>query len=112
MHEWLNGFPGSITVCDEKGIIVEMNAKAINSFKKDGGEKLIGTSLFDCHTEPALSKLKELLQTQKRNVYTIEKKGVRKIIYQSPFFIDGKFSGLVELSLDIPATMPHFVREG
>ena len=32
--------------------------------------------------------------------------------YQAPWFHDGVFQGLVELSLEIPESMPHFVREG
>jgi hypothetical protein len=45
-------------------------------------------------------------------VYTIEKNGVRKLIFQAPWFQDGKYAGLVELALEIPAEMPHFVRDG
>jgi len=46
------------------------------------------------------------------NAYTIEKRGVRKLIYQAPWFRDGIVQGLVELSLEIPDAMPHFIREG
>jgi len=47
------------------GIILEMNDKAIDSFKEDGGEKLIGTNLLNCHPEPARSQLEEMLRTQR-----------------------------------------------
>jgi len=33
------------------------------------------------------------------------------IIYQAPWFHDGIFGGLVELSLEIPSEMPHFIRD-
>jgi hypothetical protein len=33
------------------------------------------------------------------------------MIYQSPWFRDGEFAGLIELSLEIPMEMAHFVRE-
>ncbi len=46
-----------------------------------------------------------------KNVYTIEKKGKKKLIYQAPWFLDGAFGGLVELSLEIPFEMPHFIRD-
>jgi len=36
---------------------------------------------------------------------------VKKLIYQGPWFQDGKYGGLVELSLEIPMEMPHFVRQ-
>ena len=41
-----------------------------------------------------------------------EKRGLWKLIYQAPRYRDGVFQGLVELSLEIPESMPHFVREG
>lgn len=88
-----------------------MNDKAIQTFADQGGIKLIGTNLLDCHTEPARSKVKRLLETQQKNVYTVEKNGVKKLIYQTPWYRDGTFCGLVELSLEIPFEMPHFVRE-
>lgn len=110
-HSWIREFPGAITVCDLDGIILEMNDKAIQTFADQGGIKLIGTNLLDCHTEPARSKVKRLLETQQKNVYTVEKNGVKKLIYQTPWYRDGTFCGLVELSLEIPFEMPHFVRE-
>jgi len=32
------------------------------------------------------------------------------LIYQSPWYQNGEFAGLVEISLEIPEQMPHFVR--
>jgi len=88
-----------------------MNDKAIHDFQDDGGEKLIGTNVLDCHPEPALTKVRELLEHQQTNVYTIEKRGVKKLIYQAPWYEGGEFAGLVELSLEIPLQLPHFVRK-
>ncbi len=110
MFEWVNEFPAAITVCDARGIIVEMNERAAQNYARDGGRALIGKSVLDCHPEPARTKLQHLLETQQKNVYTIEKNGVKKLIYQSPWYREGKFAGLVELSLEIPFEMPHFVR--
>ncbi len=109
-HPWIKEFPGSVTVCDPKGVILEMNDKAAGTFEKDGGYALIGKNLLDCHPEPARSKVEQLLSTHEKNVYTIEKNGVKKLIYQSPWYKDGKYAGLVELSLEIPFEMPHFIR--
>ena len=110
-HEWVKEFPGAVTVCDPDGIILEMNDQSIKVFEADGGEKLIGTNLLDCHPEPARLKLERLMEMQRRNVYTIEKKGVKKLIYQAPWYEDGQYRGFVELSLEIPFEMPHFVRD-
>jgi len=110
-HPWVTEFPGAITVCDPDGIIIEMNQTAAETFKEDGGMRLIGKSLFDCHPEPARTKLKELLKTRRLNVYTTEKNGVHKIIYQSPWIKNGKYAGFVEMSLVIPDQITHFIRD-
>ncbi len=108
--EWINAIPGSVTVCDLEGIIVAMNEQAVESFRSDGGKELIGKSLIECHPEPARSKLLRLLQTGERNVYTIEKNGIRKLIYQAPWRRDNARCGMVEVSLEIPWDIPHFIR--
>jgi transcriptional regulator with PAS, ATPase and Fis domain len=108
---WFKDFPGSIFVCDAQGILLEMNTRAEKSVESDGGRSLIGKSIIDCHPEPARSKFKQMLAQQEPNIYTIEKNGVKKLIYQVPYYTDGVYAGFVELSLEIPFAMPHFVRE-
>lgn len=110
-HSWVEEFPGAITVCDSKGVILEMNAKAAANFKQEGGKKLIGKNLFDCHPEHALTKLRKLLRRRRANVYTVEKRGKRELIYQAPWFRSRKYRGFVELSLELPAHVPHFNRD-
>ena len=110
-HAWVEGFSGAVTVCDERGILLAMNEKAAQAFSEDGGRALIGTSVLDCHPEPARSRLADLLENPRTHVYTIEKKGVKKLIYQAPWHRDGRFAGLVELSLEVPFETPHFVRD-
>jgi PAS domain S-box-containing protein len=106
--QWWKEFPGAVTVCDRDGVILEMNRKAVATL--GNGKSLVGTNILDCHPEPARSKVRELLSSGRTNVYTIEKKGVRKLIYQSPWFEDGEMRGLVELSLELPDPLPHHVR--
>ena len=107
---WFKNFPGSIFVCDAQGILLEMNEKAEKSVESDGGRSLIGKSILECHPEPARTKFKQMLEAQEPNIYTIEKNGVKKLIYQVPFYDEGVYAGFVELSLEIPFEMPHFVR--
>ncbi len=109
-HQWIKEFPAAVTVCDAQGIILEMNDKAAKTFEKDGGYQLIGKNLLDCHPEPARSKTQQLLAAGEKNVYTIEKNGIKKMIFQSPWFQNGKYAGFVELSLEIPFEVPHFIR--
>ena len=107
---WIHAAPFAVTVCDRDGTIEYMNRRACAIFAADGGEKLMGTNVLDCHPEPARSKLRRMLEEGTANIYTIEKNGVRKLIYQVPWHEDGAYSGFVELSLEIPWEMPHFVR--
>ncbi len=110
-HEWIKEFPASVTVCDAQGIVLEMNDRAARTFENDGGYALVGKCLLDCHPEQARAKLEAMLARREKNVYTIEKNGVKKLIYQSPWFRNsGEYAGFVEVSLEIPFEMPHFVR--
>jgi len=110
-YPWVDDFPAAVTVCDAQGRIIEMNAKAAASFAADGGSKLIGANVLDCHPEPARTKLKEIMDNRQTNVYTIEKRGVRKLICQAPWFLDGRYAGHVELSFEIPRDLPHHKRD-
>ena len=100
----------AVTVCDKNGVIIYMNEKSASTFSTDGGMELVGKSLLDCHPEPARSKLVSLLHSPRVNIYTIEKAGQKKMIYQSPWFENGQFMGLIELSLPLPDDIPHFIR--
>lgn len=109
-HEWIKEFPAAVTVCDPQGIILTMNDKAALTYEKDGGYDLIGRNMLDCHPEQARIKTEKLLADREKNVYTIEKNGIKKLIYQSPWFKDSDYAGIVEISLEIPFEMPHFLR--
>ena len=110
-HAWVEEYVGAITLCDTNGIILEMNNEAVKANQDQGGEKLIGTNLLECHPEPARSKLVQLMESRQANVYTIEKNGKRKLIHQTPWYKNGKYCGFIEVSLEIPQAMPHFARD-
>jgi len=109
-ESWVEEFPAAVTVADAEGRIIAMNLKAQDVFAKDGGEALIGTNVLDCHPEPSRTKLRVLMEERRANVYTIEKNGVKKLIYQAPWTAGGEYRGFVEWALEIPIEMPHFVR--
>jgi transcriptional regulator with PAS, ATPase and Fis domain len=110
-NAWVKEFPAAVTVCDTEGRIVEMNRRSAEGFAAEGGAGLIGTNVLDCHPEPSRSKLRKMLDERRANVYTIQKKGKKKLIYQAPWFNDGAYAGFVELSFEIPWDMPHFNRD-
>jgi hypothetical protein len=53
-----------------------------------------------------------MLTAEKVNVYTMEKGGVKKLVYQAPWYEEGKYRGYIELALVLPDVLPHFVRDG
>jgi transcriptional regulator with PAS, ATPase and Fis domain len=101
--------PFAVTVCDTDGMIVYMNQKSKATFT--GAGELIGKSLYDCHNENSAAKIREIMATGIPNSYTIEKRGLKKLIHQSPWYEQGKLSGLIEISIVIPDELPHFVRD-
>ena len=91
-----SGWPGACWTHTLR--VQEILAKAFDQYCRDVGY------------DRAIPVIRQMLETHERNVYTIEKNGVRKLIYQSPWYQNGEFAGLVEISLEIPEQMPHFVR--
>jgi hypothetical protein len=109
--DWARHLPAAVTVCDRDGVILEMNDASARAFADNGGAALVGQSLYGCHGAESADKIRELLRTERTNVYTIEKGGVRKMIYQAPWYENGRLGGLVEIAFELPAALPHFVRD-
>lgn len=107
-YEWAKGMNCPVTVCDAEGVIVYMNDKARETYKKHGD--LIGKNLYDCHSERSRGIIRRILATGGSNAYTIEKQGVHKVIYQTAWKKDGRVAGIVEISMVTPAELPHYVR--
>jgi len=104
IEAWVKGFPAAVTVCDTEGRIVGMNDRSLEVFAADGGAKLLGTDVLDCHPEPSRAKLKGMMDERRKN-------GRKKLIYQAPWYRDGVYAGFVELSFEVPWDMPHFDRD-
>lgn len=66
--------------------------------------------MIPCHNEHSQTKIREMLEQGTSNCYTIEKNGVKKMIYQTPWRENGVVMGLVEISMVIPEEMPHYIR--
>ena len=92
----------AVTVYDTEGVILYMNEKARATYIRHGN--LIGSNLFGCEI------IRRLTAEGGSNAYTIEKQGVRKMIYQTAWRTGDKVGGLVEISMEIPAEMPHYIR--
>lgn len=68
-------------------------------------------NLLTCHNAQSQEKIHEMLQTGGSNAYTIEKNGIKKMIYQTAWFNEGIVGGLVEISMELPGEMPHYIRK-
>ncbi len=106
--DWAKGLDCSITVCDRDGVIIYMNDRAVEQYRKRGN--LIGTNLFGCHNARSQEIIRSLIESGGTNCYTIEKAGIHKLIFQSAWRIGGKIAGLCEISIVTPGDMPHYIR--
>jgi hypothetical protein len=103
-------FPGAVMICTPDAIIAYMNAIAETRMAKHGGRALIGSNLLDCHPSPAREKLELLMRERRSNVYTSEKDGVKRLVYQSPCYQDEAYVGYAEFSFEVPLAIPNFLR--
>jgi transcriptional regulator with PAS, ATPase and Fis domain len=110
-HAWFKVFPGAITVTDADGTILSMNEQSAEMFKNDGGYALLGHNAITCHKEPTQTKVRKIYDTQQPNIYSILKNGKQQLIYQTPYFVEDKFAGVVEICLNLPEQIPHFNRD-
>ena len=109
--DWAFRMNCAVTVADADCRIIYMNERSRQTFAARGGAALIGHNLMEYHNERSKDIIRRLLDEGGTNAYTIEKEGLRKMIFQSAWFdADGHVGGLVELSMVIPAEMPHYVR--
>jgi DUF438 domain-containing protein len=111
-NAWVKVFPGAITVTDADGTVIEMNEDSANKlFKNDGGYDVLGRNAITCHPPRTIEKVRKIYEKQDFNIYSITKNGQKSLVYQAPYFIKGKFSGMVELFLSLPDDIPHFDRD-
>jgi len=108
--EWLEQLPCAVTVCDKKFRILYLNERSAEVNARDGGKGLIGKDLLNCHPPEARTKLRRVMAGKLPNIYTIEKNGVKKMVYQAHWGRKGAPAGLLEISFEIPQELPHFVR--
>jgi PAS domain-containing protein len=108
--DWIDSFPAAVTICDAEGIITYMNSAAESLFAKSGGRALLGSNVFACHPPQAQELLRSLMRDRKSNTYTVEKAGSKRLIYQSPWYRNGEYAGFIEISFEIPPSLPNFKR--
>ena len=106
--DYFKGLNIAITISAKNGEILYQNDSSI---EVNGDAR--GRDLMKCHNERSQQIIQHLLDDAATNVYTISKKGKRKLIYQTPWYEDDAkqiVGGLVEFSIVLPEGMPHYDR--
>ncbi len=106
--DYFNDLNIAITICDKEGKVVYLNQKAKKTFQKD--DNFIGENLKQCHSDASWNKLLDLIKNSNTNAYTIEKNGIKKLIYQTPWYNQHEIAGIIEFSFELPDVLPHFKR--
>ena len=106
---WMNVIGCAVTICDAEGVVLYMNEKSRQTFARHGD--MVGRNLFGCHSERSQQMIRHMLATGETNAYTIEKQGIKKLIYQTPWRdAEGCIAGMAEISIPLPGDMPHYIR--
>ena len=76
----------AVVICNTKHEIIYMNPTAIARYGKSGGEKLIGSSLLNCHNEKSNEMIKKTVEWFKKStdnniVYTYRNEKENKDVY-------------------------------
>jgi hypothetical protein len=108
--DWFERLPCAITVCDDDYTVLYLNRRAAEVNAADGGKELVGRNLLSCHPARARSKLRAVMAGASPNVYTVDKNGVRKVVFQAHWRRGGRQAGLVEVTFELPYDAAHFVR--
>lgn len=110
-RDYFEGADVAVTVCAKDGTILDMNQKSRKTFLRPGQSEILGNNVLDCHPEPARTMLADMLAHPRTNVYTVEKEGVKKLIFQTPWYDEGEYAGFMELSMVLPEVIPNRVRK-
>ncbi len=106
--DYYKGLNIAITISAKDGEILYQNDSSI---EVNGDAR--GRDLMKCHNERSQQIIQHLLDDAATNVYTISKKGKKKLIYQTPWYEDDAkqvVGGLIEFSIILPDEMPHYDR--
>lgn len=76
----------AVVICNTKHEIIYMNSAAIARYGKSGGEKLIGSSLLNCHNEKSNEMIKKTVEWFKKStdnniVYNYRNEKENKDVY-------------------------------
>lgn len=108
LFDWAEGIDAAVTICDTNAIVIYQNARSRATFARYGN--VVGHDLLQYHPPRAQEMIRQMLASGQSNAYTISKNGQNKLIYQTPWRQGSEIGGLVEISIVLPADMPHYQR--
>ena len=106
--DFFKGINIAVTVSDHEGNVIYQNDSSI---EVNGDAR--SRNLEQCHNPKSWEMIRHMIDDNVSNVYTISKKGKKKLIYQTPWYADDAKTtpaGLVEFSIILPEAMPHYDR--
>jgi uncharacterized protein (DUF952 family) len=105
LTQWVKDFPAEVSIMGKDGIMIGLNDVAIKAFEYAGGEKVIGENGITCHKPSSQKIIRDLIASQKSHSYIRYKPKSHPdcgiFCYQSPWYVDGGFMGLIEFVLPI-----------
>jgi PAS domain S-box-containing protein len=111
VNSYFDELQNPITVCDTNGIIVYMNKASEKMLEKYKSKNLIGKSLYDCHNPQSNKIIRRLIASGESNSYYTLKNGIKKFVHQTPWYVEGKISGLMEIITVLPEDVPVLERK-
>ena len=105
--DWLEGFAGAVVVSDRKGRIIYMNQAARLNFRKEGGERLLGSSLFDCHNASSCAMIRSMLSSGISHAYTVQNKTGSRLVAQYPWYEGDEIGGVIEITFPCSVPLSH-----
>jgi len=97
------GLRAAVTIADQDYLISFMNDRAAVFYAEDGGEKLIGRNLLDCHRDEHKTVIRAAYDRYRAGDltptrYRAQKEGgASESIVHIPVMVEGQFRGIAEL---------------
>jgi len=97
------GLRAAVTIADQDYQISFMNDRAAEFYAEDGGEKLIGRNLLDCHRDEHKTVIRAAYDRYRAGDLTPtrchaqKEGGSPESIVHIPLMVEGQFRGIAEL---------------
>ena len=109
--DWAYTYPAEIMVCAPDGLILEMNQTAIQLYQQEGGAQMIGTNVFDHHSEPATSQVRAIVARQQATTYTTQKENRKTLVRIAPWYREEQYAGFVLITFELPEHLPNIIKD-